>query len=224
MFDPRKLYVPNAGFDSSGDQRELLGSLVPMVIETSSRGERAFDIYSRLLRERIIFITGEVEDHMSSLVCAQLLYLESENPEKEIAVYVNSPGGQVTSGLAMYDTMQYVRSPVATLCMGMAASMGSILLTAGEKGKRYALPNAEVMIHQPLGGFRGQASDIQIHAKNIQKMKERLISIYEKHTGQTAEAIDKAIDRDNFLTAEQAKEWGLVDHVVEKQPFAVKAD
>ena len=219
MIDPRNYYLPNLGMgDGNSEKRELLASLVPMVIETSSRGERAFDIYSRLLRERIIFLTGEVEDHMSSLVCAQLLYLESENPDKEIAMYINSPGGSVTAGLAMYDTMQYIKCPVATVCVGMAASMGSILLTGGEAGKRYALPNAEVMIHQPLGGFRGQATDILIHANNIEKMKRRLIGIYEKHTNKDHDTIDKAIDRDNFMTADQAKDWGLIDEVVTKKP------
>ena len=219
MIDPRNYYLPNLGMgDGNSEQRALLASLVPMVIETSSRGERAFDIYSRLLRERIIFLTGEVEDHMSSLVCAQLLYLESENPEKEIAMYINSPGGSVTAGLAMYDTMQYIKCPVATVCVGLAASMGSLLLTAGEAGKRYALPNAEVMIHQPSGGFRGQSADIQIHAKNIQKMHDRLVAIYKKHTGKDEETIIKALDRDNFMSADQAKDWGLIDEVVTKKP------
>lgn len=218
MFNPRNMYLPNIGHEGGGDTRTLVGSLVPMVIETSARGERAFDIFSRLLRERIIFLTGEVEDHMSSLICAQLLYLESENPDREIAMYINSPGGSVTAGLAMYDTMQYVRSQVATVCIGIAASMGSILLTAGEAGKRYALPNAEVMIHQPLGGFRGQSADIQIHAKNIQKMHDRLVKIYERHTGKDAETITKALDRDNFMDAEQAKEWGLIDQIQQKRP------
>lgn len=219
MIDPRNYYLPNIGMGAgNSEKRELLASLVPMVIETSSRGERAFDIYSRLLRERIIFLTGEVEDHMSSLICAQLLYLESENPDKEIAMYVNSPGGSVTAGLAMYDTMQYIKCPVATVCVGMAASMGSILLTAGEAGKRYALPNSEVMIHQPLGGFRGQSADIQIHAKNIQKMHDRLVGIYEKHTGKDKDTIVKALDRDNFMSADEARNWGLIDEVVEKKP------
>jgi ATP-dependent Clp protease, protease subunit len=217
MFNPRNMYLPNIGHEGGGDTRSLLGALVPMVIENSARGERSFDIYSRLLRERIVFLTGEVEDHMSSLICAQLLYLESENPDKELAMYINSPGGSVTAGLAMYDTMQYIRSQVATVCVGIAASMGSILLTAGEAGKRYALPNAEVMIHQPLGGFRGQSADIQIHAKNIQKMHDRLVGIYEKHTGKDRDTIVKALDRDNFMSADQAKEWGLIDEVVEKR-------
>ena len=188
-------------------------NLVPMVVEQTSRGERAYDIFSRMLKERIIFLTGPVEDGMSSLICAQLLFLESENPKKEIAMYINSPGGVVTSGLAIYDTMQYIKSPVTTVCMGMAASMGSFLLTAGEAGKRIALPNARIMVHQPSGGFRGQASDIERHAEDIIKTKKRLNELYAKHTGQSVEAIEKALDRDNFLSSEEALAFGLIDHV-----------
>ena len=190
-------------------------NLVPMVVEQTSRGERAFDIFSRLLKERIIFITGPVEDGMASLVIAQLLFLESENPKKDISIYINSPGGVVTSGLAIYDTMQYIKSPVTTVCMGMAASMGSFLLMAGEKGNRIALPNARIMVHQPSGGFRGQASDIERHAEDIIKTKKRLNQLYAKHTGKPVEEIEKALDRDNFLSAEEAKAFGLVDHVYE---------
>src|SRR5215475_5400593 len=192
-------------------------SLVPMVIEESSRGERAFDIFSRLLKERIIFLNGPVEDGMSALICAQLLFLESENPKKEISMYINSPGGVVTSGLAIYDTMQYIRSPVTTVCMGMAASMGSFLLMAGEKGSRIALPNARIMVHQPSGGFQGQASDIERHAQDIIKTKRRLNEIYAKHTGQPLKVVEETLDRDYFMTAEEAKAWGLVDHVWEKR-------
>src|SRR5579875_4163684 len=192
-------------------------NLVPMVVEQTSRGERAYDIFSRLLKERIIFLTGPFEDGMSSLICAQLLFLESENPKKEIAMYINSPGGVVTSGLAIYDTMQYIRSPVSTVCTGMAASMGSFLLAAGEPGHRVALPNARIMVHQPSGGFRGQASDIERHAEDIIKTKRRLNEPYAKHTGQSVEAVEKALDRDNFLSAEEAKTFGLVDHVYEKR-------
>ena len=188
-------------------------NLVPMVVEQTSRGERAYDIFSRMLKERIIFLTGPVEDGMSSLICAQLLFLESENPKKEIAMYINSPGGVVTSGLAIYDTMQYIKSPITTVCMGMAASMGSFLLTAGEAGKRIALPNARIMVHQPSGGFRGQASDIERHAEDIIKTKKRLNELYAKHTGQPVEAIEKALDRDNFLSADEALAFGLIDHV-----------
>jgi ATP-dependent Clp protease protease subunit len=192
-------------------------NLVPMVVEQTSRGERAFDIFSRLLKERIIFLTGPVEDGMASLIIAQLLFLESENPKKEIAMYINSPGGVVTSGLAIYDTMQYIRSPVATVCVGMAASMGSFLLAAGEPGHRVALPNARVMVHQPSGGFRGQASDIERHAEDIIKTKKRLNALYAKHTGKPIEEIERALDRDNFLSADEAMAFGLVDHVYEKR-------
>jgi len=188
--------------------------LVPMVVEQTNRGERAFDIYSRLLKERIIFVTGPVEDHMASLIMAQLLFLESENPKKEIAMYINSPGGVVTSGLAIYDTMQFIRPAVSTLCIGLAASMGSLLLTAGAKGLRFALPNARILVHQPSGGFQGQASDIERHAEDIIKMKRRLNEIYVKHTGQSYETIEKTLDRDYFMTASEAKDFGLVDKVL----------
>ena len=190
-------------------------NLVPMVVEQTSRGERAFDIFSRLLKERVIFLNGPVEDGMSALICAQLLYLEAENPKKEIQMYINSPGGVVTSGLAIYDTMQYIRSPVVTLCMGMAASMGSFLLMAGEKGSRISLPNARIMVHQPSGGYSGKASDIERHAEDIIKTKRRLNEIYAKHTGRTYDEVEEKLDRDTFMTAEEAKEWGLVDHVYE---------
>jgi ATP-dependent Clp protease, protease subunit len=199
---------------------DMLMSLVPMVVEQTSRGERAFDIFSRLLKERIIFLTGPVEDGMAALITAQLLFLESENPKKEIAMYINSPGGVVTSGLAIYDTMQYIRSPVSTVCIGMAASMGSFLLAAGEPGHRVALPNARIMVHQPSGGFRGQASDIERHAEDIIKTKRRLNEIYAKHTGKPVEEIERALDRDNFMSAEESKAFGLVDHVYEKRDAA----
>ncbi len=188
--------------------------LVPMVVEQTNRGERAYDIYSRLLKERIIFITGPIEDHMSTLVCAQLLFLEAENPKKEIAMYINSPGGVVTSGFAIYDTMQFVKPGVSTLCIGQAASMGSLLLCAGEKSMRFALPNARIMVHQPSGGFQGQASDIERHAEDIIKMKRRLNEVYVKHTGQSYEAIETTLDRDYFMSAEQARDFGLVDQVI----------
>ncbi len=191
-----------------------MSMLVPMVVETTNRGERAYDIYSRLLKERIIFITGPVEDYMATLVCAQLLFLESENPNKEIAMYINSPGGSVTAGLAIYDTMQFIKPQVSTLCIGQAASMGSLLLCAGEKGSRFCLPNSRVMVHQPSAGFRGQASDIEIRAQEILSLKQRLNEIYVKHTGQTLEAIHTALERDNFMTAEGAKSFGLVDDVI----------
>ncbi|EJF81845.1 ATP-dependent Clp protease proteolytic subunit [Bartonella doshiae] len=190
-------------------------SLVPMVIEQTNRGERAYDIFSRLLKERIIFINGPVEDGMAMLVCAQLLFLEAENPKKEISLYINSPGGVVTSGMAIYDTMQFIRSPVSTLCMGQAASMGSLLLTAGAKGHRFTLPNARIMVHQPSGGFQGQASDIERHAQDIIKMKRRLNEIYVQHTGQDYDIIEKTLDRDHFMTAEEAKQFGLVDDVIQ---------
>ncbi|WP_455481190.1 ATP-dependent Clp endopeptidase proteolytic subunit ClpP [Bartonella sp. B12(2025)] len=190
-------------------------SLVPMVIEQTNRGERAYDIFSRLLKERIIFINGPVEDGMAMLVCAQLLFLEAENPKKEISLYINSPGGVVTSGMAIYDTMQFIRPPVSTLCMGQAASMGSLLLTAGAKGHRFTLPNARIMVHQPSGGFQGQASDIERHAQDIIKMKRRLNEIYVQHTGQDYEVIEKTLDRDHFMTAEEAKKFGLVDEVIQ---------
>jgi ATP-dependent Clp protease, protease subunit len=191
--------------------------LVPMVVEQTNRGERAYDIYSRLLKERIIFITGAVEDGMASVVVAQLLFLEADNPKKEISMYINSPGGVVTSGLAMYDTMQFIRPPVSTLCTGQAASMGSLLLTAGHKDMRFALPNARIMVHQPSGGFQGQATDIMIHAQEILNIRKRLNEIYVKHTGQPLKRIEEALERDQFFTAEGAKEFGLVDKVIEKR-------
>jgi ATP-dependent Clp protease protease subunit len=193
-------------------------TLVPMVVEQSNRGERAFDIYSRLLRERIIFLTGPVEDYSASLIVAQLLFLEAENPKKEISFYINSPGGVVTSGLSIYDTMQFIRCPVSTLCVGQAASMGSLLLTAGEKGMRFALPNARIMVHQPSGGYQGQVTDIMIHARESEALKRRLNEIYVQHTSQPYEAIERALERDNFMTAEAAREFGLIDQVIEKRP------
>ncbi|QGZ95111.1 ATP-dependent Clp protease proteolytic subunit [Terricaulis silvestris] len=202
---------------STFDPIARYANLVPMVVEQTSRGERAFDIFSRLLKERIIFVTGGVEDGMASLVTAQLLFLESENPKREIAMYINSPGGIVTSGLAIYDTMQYVRSPISTVCIGQAASMGSLLLAAGEKGLRICLPNARVMVHQPSGGFRGQASDIERHAEDIIATKRRLNEIYVKHTGQPYERVEKTLDRDHFMTAEEAKAFGIIDRVYEKR-------
>ena len=194
-------------------------TLVPMVVEQTARGERAFDIYSRLLKERIIFMTGPVFDQVSSLICAQLLFLESENPNKDIALYINSPGGVVSSGLAMYDTMQYIRSPVSTVCIGQAASMGSLLLCAGAKDKRYALPNSRVMVHQPSGGAQGQATDIEIQAREILKLRQRLNEIYVHHTGQPIDAIERKLERDSYMSAEEARDFGLVDHVVEKRPL-----
>lgn len=195
-----------------------MNTLVPMVVEQTNRGERAFDIYSRLLKERIIFVTGVVEDNMASLIVAQLLYLESDNPKKEIAMYINSPGGVVTAGLAMYDTMQFIRPAVATLCVGQAASAGSLLLTAGEKGMRGALPNSSVMVHQPSGGYQGQATDILIHARHTERLKRRLNEIYVEHTGQEYDKIEAALERDNFMTAEEAKTFGLIDVIQEKRP------
>ena len=203
-----------------GLHEQTMQGLVPMVVEQTSRGERAFDIFSRLLKERIIFLTGPIDDTVSALVTAQLLFLESENPKKEIAMYINSPGGIVTSGLAIYDTMQYIRSPVSTVCTGMAASMGSFLLMAGEKGQRIALPNARIMVHQPSGGFRGQASDIQRHAEDIIATKRRLNELYARHTGQPVEVVENTLDRDYFMSAEEARDWGLVDHVYEKREAA----
>ncbi|MEQ1890005.1 MAG: ATP-dependent Clp protease proteolytic subunit [Alphaproteobacteria bacterium] len=193
-------------------------NLVPMVVEQTSRGERAYDIFSRLLRERIIFITGPIEDHMATLVTAQLLFLEAENPKKEIFMYINSPGGVVTSGLGIYDTMQYIRPSVSTLCVGQAASMGSLLLAAGEKDARFALPNARIMLHQPSGGFQGQATDILLHAEEIRALKHRLNQIYARHTGQAVEVVEKALERDNFMTAEMARDFGVIDRIVEKRP------
>jgi ATP-dependent Clp protease, protease subunit len=192
--------------------------LIPQVIENTSRGERGFDIYSRLLRERIIFLTGPIEDHMASVIIAQLLFLEAENPKKEVFLYINSPGGVVTSGLAIYDTMQFIRPRVETLCTGQAASMGSLLLAAGEVGGRYALPNARIMVHQPSGGFQGQASDIVRHAEDIMKIKRRLNEIYVRHTGRTYDEIENTLDRDHFMSAEESKAFGIVDHVIEKRP------
>jgi ATP-dependent Clp protease, protease subunit len=196
--------------------------LVPMVVEQSSRGERSFDIYSRLLRERIVFLNGEVNDTVSALVCAQLLFLEAENPKKPIHLYINSPGGVVTSGLAMYDTMQYIQAPVHTLCMGTARSMGSFLLMAGEPGQRAALPNASLHVHQPLGGFQGQASDILIHAEEMQQTKRRIIRLYAEHCGRTFEDVERTLDRDHFMTAGQALEWGLIDRVVSRREAGVE--
>lgn len=192
-------------------------SVIPMVVEQNSRGERAYDIYSRLLKERIIFLTGQVEDNMANLIIAQMLFLEAENPEKDIHLYINSPGGVVTAGMAIYDTMQFIKPDVSTICLGQACSMGSLLLTAGTKGKRFCLPNARVMIHQPLGGFQGQASDIQIHAQEILQVKSRLNNILSMHTGQDISVIEKDTDRDNFMSAEKAVEYGLVDAIYSKR-------
>lgn len=192
-------------------------TLVPMVVEQTARGERAYDIFSRLLKERIIFVSGPVHDGMSTLIVAQLLFLEAENPTKDIAMYINSPGGVVTSGLSIYDTMQYIRPKVSTLCVGQAASMGSLLMAAGEPGMRFSLPNSRIMVHQPSGGFSGQASDIALHAKEILELKDRLNNIYVKHCGQKIENVEKALDRDNFMTAEEAKDWGLIDEIVQKR-------
>ena len=199
-------------------------TLVPMVVEQTARGERAFDIYSRLLKERLIFITGPIEDYGASLLTAQLLFLEAENPKKEIHMYINSPGGLVTAGMAIYDTMQYVRPQIQTYCIGQAASMGSLLLCAGKKGERYALPNARVMVHQPSASFYGQAADIARHAQEIVKLKKRLNEIYAKHTGQTVEAIEKMLDRDTYMTGEEAKAFGLIDQVMERRPEQESAD
>jgi len=207
MHDPAEIYM---------------NSLVPMVVEQTNRGERAYDIYSRLLKERIIFVVGPINDAISSVVCAQLLFLEAENPTKDISMYINSPGGVVSSGLAMYDTMEYIRPDVSTVCIGQAASMGSLLLTAGAKGKRYCLPHAKVMIHQPSGGFQGQATDIEIHAREILATRARLNSIYVHHTGRSLEEIETAMERDNFMVPEDAKKFGLIDEVVEKRPLDSK--
>lgn len=209
MHDPQEIYM---------------NTLVPMVVEQTNRGERAMDLYSRLLKERIIFVSGPVNDVMSTLITAQLLLLESENPKKEIAMYINSPGGVVTSGLAIYDTMQYIRPPVSTLCVGQAASMGSLLLAAGEKGLRAALPNARIMVHQPSGAFQGQAADIERHARDILAIKDRLNRIYVKHTGQPIEIVEETLDRDSFMTAPEAKEFGIVDNVVESRNIASSDD
>ena len=199
-------------------------NLVPMVVEQTSRGERAYDIYSLLLKQRIVFLTGPVYDQVGSLICAQLLYLESDNPSKDISFYINSPGGVVSSGLAIYDTMQYIRSPVSTVCIGMAASMGSLLLAAGAKGKRYALPNARIMVHQPSGGAQGQATDIEIQAREILTLRKRLNEIYVHHTGQSIEAIERKLERDSYLSADEAMEFGLVDEVVANRPIPLDAD
>lgn len=196
---------------------ETMNHLVPMVVEQTSKGERSYDIYSRLLKERIIFVSGAIEDTMASIIVAQLLYLESENPNKEIYMYINSPGGVVTSGLSIYDTMQYIKPKISTLCMGQACSMGSLLLTAGEKGMRFSLPNARIMIHQPSGGFRGQATDIEIHAKEIIALKKRLNNMYVKHTKQKLAVIERNMERDNFMSPEEAKKFGLIDGIIEKR-------
>lgn len=203
-----------------------IANLVPMVVEQSSRGERAFDIFSRLLRERIVFLNGAIDDNVSALVCAQLLSLESDNPKKEIALYINSPGGMVTSGFAIYDTMQYVSCPVSTVCMGTARSMGSFLLMAGTPGLRIALPNASIMLHQPSGGFQGQASDIERHAEDVVKTKRRINELYARHCGRTLEEVERTLDRDHFMTAEEARAWGVVDHIYDKRvssPVSVPA-
>ena len=197
-------------------ETEALG-LVPMVVEQTSRGERSYDIYSRLLKERVIFIVGPIEDHMANLIVAQLLFLESENPEKDISVYINSPGGSVTAGMAIYDTMQFIQPEISTLCIGQAASMGAFLLAGGEKGKRYCLPHSRVMIHQPLGGFQGQATDIDIHAREILKIRDQLNRLLAHHTGQDIETIDNDTERDNFMSSEEAKEYGLIDEVLDKR-------
>jgi len=199
-------------------------ALVPMVVEQTARGERAFDIYSRLLKERIIFLTGPVHDQVASLICAQLLFLESENPNKDIAFYINSPGGVVTAGMSIYDTMQYIRSPVSTVCIGQAASMGSLLLAAGAKGKRYALPNARIMVHQPSGGAQGQATDIEIQAREILAVRARLNQIYVKHTGQPLETVEQTLERDRFMSAAEAQAFGIVDQVVEVRPGAPEGE
>ena len=199
-----------------------MSNLVPMVIEQTARGERSFDIYSRLLKERVIFLVGEVNDHVANLIVAQLLFLESENPDKDISFYINSPGGQVTAGMAIYDTMQFIKPAVSTLCIGMAASMGAVLLTAGAKGKRYCLPHSTVMIHQPLGGFQGQASDIEIHARHTLKVKEELNRVISDHTGKPYEEVVAATDRDNFMGAEEAKNFGLIDDILATRPATAK--
>ena len=201
-----------------GDIRDIyMNTLVPMVVEQSARGERAYDIFSRLLKERIIFISGPIHDGMSTIVVAQLLFLEAENPKKEISMYINSPGGVVSSGLSIYDTMQYIRPKIATMCVGQAASMGSLLLAAGQQGMRFCLPNSRVMVHQPSGGFQGQASDIALHAQEILDLKKRLNMIYVKHTNQKMSAVEKALDRDNFMTPEQSLEWGIIDKIIDRR-------
>ena len=201
-----------------------MSSLIPMVVEQTNRGERAYDIYSRLLKERIVFVTGPIDDAVASVICAQLLFLEADNPTKDIAMYINSPGGIVTSGMAIYDTMEYIRADVSTVCVGQAASMGSLLLAAGARGKRFSLPNARVMIHQPSGGFQGQASDIEIHAKEILSTRARLNRVFVKHTGQSMRTVEKGMDRDNFMTPEEALTFGLIDEVVSRRPVPADAD
>lgn len=203
---------------------DIMNTLVPMVIEQTNRGERSFDIYSRLLKERIIFLSGQVDDHISTLVCAQLLFLEAENPKKDIFMYINSPGGIVTSGMAMYDTMQYVKPEINTVCMGQACSMGSLLLAAGADGKRHALPNSRIMIHQPSGGAQGQATDIEIQAKEILSLRKRLNDIYVKHTGQKLKVIEEAVERDYFMSAEEALKFGLIDKIVEQKPLEIPGE
>lgn len=204
--------------------KTTMNALVPMVVEQTNRGERAYDIYSRLLKERIIFLVGAVDDHVSSLICAQLLFLESENPKKDIAFYINSPGGLVTSGLAIYDTMQYIRPDISTVCIGQAASMGSLLMAAGAAGKRYSLPHSRIMVHQPSGGYQGQATDIEIHAKEILSLRSRLNDIYVRHTGQDLKVIEEAMDRDKFLSPEEAKDFGIIDDVVSDRPVPSDED
>ncbi|WP_284047411.1 ATP-dependent Clp endopeptidase proteolytic subunit ClpP [Guyparkeria hydrothermalis] len=211
-------------FESHNGGQAEMNALVPMVVEQSSRGERAYDIYSRLLKERVIFVIGPIEDHMANLIVAQMLFLESENPDKDIHLYINSPGGVVTAGMAIYDTMQFIKPDVSTLCIGQAASMGSFLLAGGAEGKRYALPNSRIMIHQPLGGFQGQASDIKIHAEEIIKLRERLNGILSHHTGQSLEQLERDTDRDNFMTADEACDYNLVDKVLTSRQKAGKAD
>ncbi len=214
--------VPLQKADPMKDPIETYMNLVPMVVEQTARGERAYDIFSRLLKERIIFVSGPVHDGMSQLIVAQLLHLEAENPKKEISMYINSPGGVVTSGLSIYDTMQYIRPKVSTLCVGQAASMGSLLLTAGEPGMRFSLPNSRIMVHQPSGGYQGQATDIMIHAQETQKLKNRLNEIYVTHTGQKLKAVEAALERDNFMSPEEAKEWGLIDEILTRRPMATE--
>ncbi len=206
-------------FDANGSAPDIMNAsgLVPMVVEQSARGERSYDIYSRLLKENVIFLVGQIEDHMANLIVAQLLFLESENPDKDISLYINSPGGSVTAGMAIYDTMQFIKPDVSTMCIGQAASMGALLLTAGAKGKRFCLPNSRMMIHQPLGGFQGQASDIEIHAREILEMKQRLNDIMAYHTGQPLDVVEKDTDRDNFMKAEDAVAYGLVDKVMQSR-------
>ncbi len=207
------IYQGNSSFDANA-------ALVPMVVEQTARGERSYDIYSRLLKERVIFLVGQVEDHMANLIVAQMLFLEAENPDKDIHLYINSPGGSVTAGMSIYDTMQFIKPNVSTICMGQAASMGAFLLTAGTEGKRFALPNSRVMIHQPLGGYQGQATDIEIHTREILAIREKLNNLMAKHTGQDIEVIKQDTDRDNFMTADQAAKYGLIDEVIEKRPVA----